>query len=278
MRENITIKDYMLKKLTNFAAILAVRGNCFLYNMLALGKADARTKREESRFSPLRITPSRKEKFAINFGLILLMTISTLAIANWAAPELQPLKQFFIQQNIATNTWPRLQYINKADLPYPYSFLLTQPLMTIGIAQYYQRTPKVRRPLYAINSTENQTYSRAILMIVDKDKSRNDALAADKLGQSTIAELGLITMNFTALPESIKNDVINTATPFGALLANNNIKVHDTNTHYFRMVCNPIMVQYLNCGLNTTLFGRTNTLVRNDTGQWVAQVVEILAN
>jgi len=37
--------------------------------MLALSKADARTKREEPRFSPLRITPSRKELFAINSKL-----------------------------------------------------------------------------------------------------------------------------------------------------------------------------------------------------------------
>ncbi len=148
--------------------------------------------------------------------------------------------------------------------------------MTHGVADYYQRTPKIRTPLYVINNPEKKSFHRAILMIVDNNKQRNDALAADKLGESTIVELGLITINPAALSPDVMNDIVNTQTPFGAVLMQHHIPMHSINRYYFKINCDATLAQYIQCTLDKTLYGRTNMLVRNDTQQWVAQVVEIL--
>lgn len=217
-------------------------------------------------------------RFYFAFWCILLMNTATVAhaVTDWSQPELQPLRLFFTQEDIAAQSWPSLSYVEKIALPDPYQFLLTQPLMTQGIAQYYQRTPKVRTPLFVLHNTKNNTFYRAVIMIVDSKKNRDDALIADKIGDSTIVELGLIAMNFAALPQAVIDGVLHTQTPFGALLINHKIKTHAINRRYFKINCDLMLARYLQCAQGKTLYGRTNTLVRDDNQQWVAQVVEVL--
>ncbi|HVV68219.1 MAG TPA: hypothetical protein VHE99_04165 [Gammaproteobacteria bacterium] len=197
-------------------------------------------------------------------------------VINWSEPALAPLKQFLIQENIAQHFWPALTEVKMVNLPEPYDFLLTQPLMTMGIAKFYQRTPKVRSPLYVIDNPSQKTYSRAILMIVDNNKSRDDALAADKLGEATVAELGISHINFAALTPRAIDSVLHTQIPLGAILADNQISTHPSNVRYFKLNCTKVLDPYLNCSQHPVLYGRTNTLVRDDNGQWVVRVVEIL--
>jgi hypothetical protein len=196
--------------------------------------------------------------------------------AHWQSAELAPLVDFFVNENMPKSTWPALFFIEKSQLTVPYDYLLTQPLMTVGIAQYYQRTPQVRKPLYRIENSNQQIYSRGIIMIIDNDQHRDQALVADHLGQSTVVELGLITINFKALPPTVIDGILHTPTPFGALLVKNHIKTHDAQTHYFMIKCNQHFSQYWQCPAGKILYGRTNTLVRDDNSQWVAHVVEIL--
>ncbi len=218
------------------------------------------------------------------------LTPALAQLANWNDIALAPLLQFFKQEGIIWESRPlyhnekgfiqqsliSLTYVNKADLSAPYDFLLTQQLTTLGIAKHYHRTPKVRTPLYAHYNPKQKTYTRAIIMIVDNNRGRDDALAADKAGEATTVELGVISMNFAALPAQVTDGVLHTKIPFGALLADNQIKTHNINTQYFKINCNAALDVYLNCSHHsTTLYGRTNTLIRND-GQWVARVVEIL--
>jgi uncharacterized protein YjbI with pentapeptide repeats len=197
---------------------------------------------------------------------------------NWNDIALAPLLQYPNQKGFIRQSLINLTYVNKADLPAPYDFLLTQQLMTLGIAKHYRRTPKVRTPLYAHYNPKQKIYARAIIMIVDNNRSRDDALAADKVGEATIVELGLINMNFAALPAQVIDSVLHTKIPFGALLASNQIKTHNINTQYFKINCNADLDIYLKCSHHPTLYGRTNTLIRNDNGQWVARVVEILTD
>ena len=217
----------------------------------------------------------------ILLGCALLLNFGVIAQAqpqqfNWSEPALAPLVQFLIQENIAQHNWPKLTYIKIENLPAPYDFLLAQPLMTMGISKYYQRTPKLRSPLYVIDNAAQKTYSRASLMIVDNNKTRDDAKAADKLGETTIAELGIITMNFAALPPRVIDGVLHTNFPLGALLADNQIGTHNANTSYFEINCSDALNPYLNCAQHPVLYGRANTLIRNDNDQWVARVIEIL--
>ena len=218
------------------------------------------------------------------------LTPALAQLANWNDIALAPLLQFFKQEGIIWESRPlyhnqkgfiqqsliSLTYVNKADLPTPYDFLLTQQLMTLGIAKHYHRTPKMRTPLYVHYHPKQKIYTRAIIMIVDNNRSRNDALAADKTGEATIVELSLINMNFAALPSQVIDGVLHTKIPFGTLLAGHQIKTHNINTQYFKINCNAALDVYLNCSHRSTLYGRTNTLIRNDNGQWVAHVVEIL--
>lgn len=218
---------------------------------------------------------------AVIIPVILLIGVITpinaqLNRTSWANPQLLPLKQFFAQKKLSQSNWPVLKFVEKGDLPKPYDHLLTQTLMTAGLAHYYRRTPKVRTPLYVVENKSQKTYSRAIIMVVDKNAQRDDARKADQLGEAKIVELGLITMNFSALPPAVIEGVRHTKTPFGALLKKNNVKAVDTKRYFFTVICGPTLANTVGCTRGETLYGRTNTLV-NQQGEWIAHVNEILA-
>jgi hypothetical protein len=195
---------------------------------------------------------------------------------NWSNKELQPLTTFFTKENIPQSAWPNLVYVQESDLPDMQRSILTQPLLTVAIADYYQRTPKIRAPLHIEDNLEQQQFYRAVIMIVDKKAKRDDALLADTLHESSVVELGLISINFAALPKQVIEGVRNGKTPFGALLMEHHVATDSINTRYFKMACEQHLAAYLQCELGHTLYGRSNTLVREDNHLWVAHVVEIL--
>lgn len=165
--------------------------------------------------------------------------------------------------------------LDAKQLPPPYDFLLTQPLMTIGMEKYYQRTPIIRA-VSILKNNKTQTYSRIITMLIDSHKARNDANLAQKSQEEVVVELAAITMNFAALPEAVKKGVLTSKTPFGKLLAANNIKTRDVERHYFSLACSSTLARYTHCRKGTTLYGRTNTILSKDNDEWLARVVEVL--
>jgi hypothetical protein len=209
--------------------------------------------------------------------LMLLMTgvIAEASSLTWQNSALIPLVQFFNQSRLPQSAWPRIYLVQKSELPIPYDFLLTQPVMTLGIAHYYQRTPKVRPPLYILEDAKQHSYSRGIIMIVDKNAQRDDASRADQLQQSTVVELGLININTEVLPAGFLDEIKQSRTPFGALLAKYQVKTHDTHQYFFKIQCNKLLRQNLGCRCRQMLYGRTNTLA-NEQNIRVADVVEIL--
>ncbi len=209
--------------------------------------------------------------------LMLLMTgvMAEASSLSWHNPALIPLVQFFNQSKLPRKDWPGIYPVRKSELPVPYDFLLTQPVMTLGIAHYYQRTPKVRPPLYVVEDAQQHIYSRGIIMIVDKNARRDDASRADHLRQSTIVELGLININTAVLPEGFLDEIRHSRTPFGALLAKYQVKTHDTDQYFFKIQCQKVLRLNLGCSRGQMLYGRTNTLV-NQQNIRVANVVEIL--
>ncbi len=211
----------------------------------------------------------------ILLSCVMVVSLSSAHPSSYSKPELGPLVTFLTEMHAPPSSWPNMIFVQQQNLPKPYDFLLTQPVMTQGIAEFYQRRPQVRTPLYAFEDKQQMTYSRGIIMIVDNNKERNNALLADQLHQSTIAELGLIEMNMRALPENFLKDLNTTHHPFGYLLGQYQIKTHDSQRFFLKIDCNPTLQQYLHCTLGSMLYGRTNTLV-NEQGTWVARVVEIL--
>lgn len=185
---------------------------------------------------------------------------------------LEPLDIFLKTQNASQTL--SIELVKKQDIPFPYSYLVSQPLMTIGIATYYNRTPKILEPLYEIYNDKTKTYSRGILMIIDKNIERNDPLIANHLGESTVVEIGFITINLSLFPENVINEILNTHIPFGAILKKNSFDVNSSNVNYIKIECDHILKKYIAC--KNKLFGRTNTLVRKDNNMEVARVVEIL--
>ena len=83
-------------------------------------------------------------------------------------------------------------------------------------------------------------------------------------------------MNFDELPQKIKTDVLHTNIPFGKLLATHQLATLNKDRTYFSVNCDDVFAPLLHCILNSTLYGRTNTLVRADNKKWIAQVVEVL--
>lgn len=163
--------------------------------------------------------------------------------------------------------------VNKDSLPTPYSFLLIQPLMTLGIEQYYQRTPEIRT-IHAQQDRKNNRYSRAIYMVLNKEKKNSSKL---KQSNEITVELAFITINFNELPNNIVKNILQSKTPFGKLLANNKIDTFAKDRAYFSVQCTNDLMKILHCKTNTPVYGRINTLVRKDTKNWVAQVIEILS-
>lgn len=189
---------------------------------------------------------------------------------------MQPLTIFFNKENLAESAWPNLVYVQESDLPAMQKSILTQPLLTAAITDYYQRTPKIREPLHIDEDIEQNQLYRAIIMIVDKNGHRDNALLADTLNESRVVELGLISINFSALPENIKSDIRKGEIPFGALLLKHKIATDSINTRYFKMACEQHLATHLQCEIGQMLYGRSNTLVREDNHVWLAHVVEIL--
>jgi len=166
-------------------------------------------------------------------------------------------------------------YLNAGKLPAPYNVLLTQPLMTKSLEDYYQRRAIIRT-LYAVKNTNNNTYSRAIQMLIDSNKTRNNPKLAQKKDEAIVAELAFITMNFNALPAKVVSAIQNSTIPFGKLLALNQVKITTADRRYFSLRCNNRLVSLTHCSLGSTLYGRTNTINLADGKTWLAHVVEIL--
>lgn len=165
--------------------------------------------------------------------------------------------------------------IDQSMLPIPYNYLLAQPLMTKGIEKYYQRTPIIRT-IYAIKNRHDNTYSRAITLIIDSSKARNNARFAQIKNEEVVVELAFITMNFKEIPKRIITKALNTNIPFGALLSTHNVKISTMGRTYFSIKCSKELASLTHCNLNSTIYGRTNTIVRADDKVWLAAVVEIL--
>ncbi|HAT4722448.1 TPA: hypothetical protein I9540_002994, partial [Legionella pneumophila] len=69
--------------------------------------------------------------------------------------------------------------LSKDNLISPYNYLLTQPLMTTTLEKYYQRTSRIK-VITAFTNPHNNTYSRIIILYVDRNKKRNNVDLAQK--------------------------------------------------------------------------------------------------
>ncbi|KTD67239.1 hypothetical protein Lste_3445 [Legionella steelei] len=167
--------------------------------------------------------------------------------------------------------------VSSAQLPSPYNELLTQPLMTQGIEKHYGRRAIIKT-IFANQNSENNTYRRSIVMLVDSNKERNEPNFAQTKKEAMVVELAFITMNFNELPKNMKEEVLQTNIPFGKLLIKHHIQALSQNRNYYKLQCGRALASLINCNLNASIYGRTNTLIRADNKKWLAHVVEILPN
>ncbi|ASQ47292.1 hypothetical protein [Legionella clemsonensis] len=165
--------------------------------------------------------------------------------------------------------------IKQSELPAPFDFLLTQPLMTLGLEKYYQRNSQIK-VIHAQKNSKENTYSRTILMVMDNNKKRNNVAIAQAAKQTIVVEFAFITINFNALPHAVIEGVLHSKTPFGRLLTLHKIKTTTSNRVYFKLPCTAQLAALMNCKLNNPLYGRLNTLNHAENGQWLARVMEIL--
>lgn len=168
-----------------------------------------------------------------------------------------------------------IKQIDKKDLPAPFDYLLTQPLLTVGIESFYKRTSAIRL-VHATHNLSNNIYTRVITMLLDSNGNRNNPALAQQLNEEIIVELALISIDFNELPPDFVHDILASNIPFGRLLQLKKIATFSKNKYYFSTACNAKLVQLLKCQLNSPVYGRTNTIVRIDNNQIVAQVIELL--
>lgn len=165
---------------------------------------------------------------------------------------------------------------DKRSLPYPYEYLLTQPLITLGISNYYRRVPIIQ-VLNSFLNTNKTGYSRVITMYIDPDLHRNKPEIAHKNKQDIIVELAFIKINFRELPAQMVSDILNKDIPFGKLLVNNGISILNKNQRFFSLKCSSTLARIMHCKTHHTLYGRINTLIRADNKKAIADTIEILA-
>lgn len=165
--------------------------------------------------------------------------------------------------------------IAENTLPYPFKCLLTQPLMTKGLENFYQRTAIIQ-VITAINNPQEHTYSRMIVMNIDSDIARNKPDMAQKDHTQIPIEVALITMNLQQLPPSLIEKVMHSNIPFGRLLLQHKLKTISKSVNFYSLPCNHELAQLIHCPVNKTIYARTNTLYRTDNHQWIARVWEIL--
>ncbi|HAT8179159.1 TPA: hypothetical protein JA361_06710 [Legionella pneumophila] len=175
------------------------------------------------------------------------------------------------------NTVKMSTILSKDSLISPYNYLLTQPLMTTTLERYYQRTSRIK-VITAFINPHNNTYSRIIILYVDRNKKRNNVDLAQKKNEIIPVELAAIKINFEELSEKLITDIIHTNIPFGKLLTQHHLQVFSKDRSYFSLACNKMLASLIHCKPNKKLYGRTNLLVRADNKKWVAQVIEILSD
>ena len=109
---------------------------------------------------------------------------------------------------------------------------------------------------------------------INKEKKKNSK--KDKLKEVAV-ELAFITINLNEVPSNVAKSVLESQIPFGKLLVTNKIKTFTKDRAYFSVKCTDDLAKILHCKTNKYVYGRINTLVREDTKNWVAQVIEILS-
>ncbi|MBX9702944.1 MAG: hypothetical protein K2P53_01680 [Rickettsiales bacterium] len=167
-------------------------------------------------------------------------------------------------------------FIDKAQIKPPCDLLLTQPLLTLGIEEYYQRTSKIKIIKAEFNNKKN-IYSRSIIMIIDSNKNRNNVEAAIRKKEEVRVEFALIHINFKQIPKKMQDEIMYTNIPFGKLLVNNKIETTSTNRKYFYVYCNKDISKIIFCKKNNKIYGRINRIISKENNKWIANVTEILS-
>ncbi|MCW8410201.1 hypothetical protein OQJ13_14570 [Legionella sp. PATHC035] len=213
------------------------------------------------------------KKLVLFFPFLAMMLLFKAIVVN-GAPESNKI-QVEINKLAEINKLGRK--VSSAQLPSPYSKLLTQPLMTPSIEKYYGRHAIIKT-IVASQDPESNTYRRSIVMLIDSNKERNEPNVAQTKKEAMVVELAFITMNFNELPKSMIAEVLHTDTPFGKLLTKYQIQTLTQNRNYYKVRCDETLASLINCNLNDSIYGRTNTLIRANNKKWLAHVVEILPN
>lgn len=203
-----------------------------------------------------------------------IMIILFIAISVNGAPE---SKEIQLEINKLAEIDKIGTKVSPTQLPAPCDKLLTQPLMTKSIEQYYARNAIIKI-IYANRDQTSNTYSRSIVMFVDSNKKRNKPNIAQTKKELMAVELAFITMNFNELPKSIIEGVLHTNTPFGKLLVKHHVQILTQDRNYYKIRCDSKLESLIHCNLNNFIYGRTNTIIRADNKKWLAHVVEILPN
>lgn len=152
-------------------------------------------------------------------------------------------------------------------LPDVVQALLIQPLLTPALECHYQRTANILPPLHEEEDRDNQLYKRTIAMVIDTLVTRDDALKAHALNESIVIELATITVYLSSLPVEVANAVKQADVPFGTLLTQYRIPVKSADHRYFSVPYEGRLA-----------YGRSNTLVHEDTHAVVAEVMQVLTD
>ncbi|HCA89388.1 MAG: hypothetical protein CMF38_02225 [Legionellaceae bacterium] len=165
------------------------------------------------------------------------------------------------------------RHVAMGALPYPYDVLLTQPLMTQNLEDFYQSTCEMK--VLKTHFDKNQRlYARAITLNVAQNALRVQSLHPKK---ACTVQVAFIVMNVEQLSAQAWQDVMAENKPFGVILRDSGLKTISQNCLFYALIPTHSLSKLLQCSADKILYARAHTLVRQDNQQWLAQVVEILS-
>lgn len=185
--------------------------------------------------------------------------------------SLAPLLHYYHNLSLSP---PSLQLIDPSTFPSPYDDLLSPPHnMTPTLEKYFASSLHLD-VLQQIYNGETQCIHRWIRLILPSQQA---------------VEFGSIIIYLQHIPRHLHPSIVEGRIPFGRILIDNNIQQQKQPKDFFTIIADehikrifqhesessshPLLIPHISIG--SILYGRCN-IIRNDVGELIAEVVELL--
>lgn len=175
-----------------------------------------------------------------------------------ASPNLDELIRLFFDVDEELGQFENME---TDELPAPYRELLAHNFhMTVTVEKFHASSVDVR-VLDETEETQNNTYSRQILLTRKSDHH--------------VVQYGIVRLHFDHLAPHVVEEIRAKQTPLGRILIQNNVLREVELSKLWRVRCGSVLADLFGVGPSTVTFGRT-ALIYCD-GEPAVELLEIVS-